>query len=77
MIEPEAVPLVAEAPAPRGRFLRSKDGEATEAPAFLQPRAPRPVEAEAEVPAAKPRRRKAPRSFEDGEAPAPAPADED
>jgi hypothetical protein len=79
VVEPEATPLtppreapVREAPA---RVLRAEDGDVSHAPAFLQAR---PVEA-AEEPAAeakRPRRRRAPRSFE-GDAAAPATADAD
>ncbi|WP_300578887.1 DUF4167 domain-containing protein [Phenylobacterium sp.] len=67
VVEPQAAPLVAETPAPDGPMLRDAEGGASEAPAFLQ--APRSVEpkAEGEEPVRKPRRRRAPRSFEGGE----------
>jgi hypothetical protein len=70
---------------PRGAMLRDSDGGASQAPAFLRPT--RPVAVAATPPAAapaaaaddaeakpKPRRRRAPRSFEGGEG-APATAD--
>ena len=77
----DTVPPVAREPrAPReapARMLRADDGDVSHAPAFLQAR---PAEAADETPAAeakKPRRRRAPRSFEGGEgAPATADADE-
>ncbi|MDP1617025.1 DUF4167 domain-containing protein [Phenylobacterium sp.] len=67
VVEPQAAPLVAETPAPDGPMLRDAEGGASEAPAFLQ--APRSAEpkAEGEEPVRKPRRRRAPRSFEGGE----------
>ena len=68
VVEPQAAPLVAETPAPDGPMLRDAEGGASEAPAFLQ--APRATEAKAEggeEPVRKPRRRRAPRSFEGGE----------
>ncbi|MDB5461298.1 MAG: hypothetical protein JWO72_3039 [Caulobacteraceae bacterium] len=75
VVEPEATPLTSEAPAEEGqRQLRSQDGSLSPAPAFLQARAdspPRAVEAEVGE-AKKPRRRRAPRSFEGGEGEAPA-----
>ena len=58
--------------------LRSQDGSESHAPAFLQarpePRAeqPRPEPAAEEGEVRKPRRRRAPRSFEGGEGEAPA-----
>jgi hypothetical protein len=67
IVEPQAAPLVAETPAPDGPMLRDAEGGASEAPAFLQaPRAAEP-KAEGEEPVRKPRRRRAPRSFEGGE----------
>jgi hypothetical protein len=89
VIEPQATPLTATAiPAapvasyeprePQG-VLRGEDGATSHAPAFLQPsRAePRPEAEDEPVEARRPRRRRAPRSFEAGEvAPAPAEADE-
>jgi hypothetical protein len=84
VIEPQATPLTAAAtpaPAPdyeprESTLLRGEDGAVSHAPAFLQSRSaePRP-EAEEPVEARRPRRRRAPRSFEAGE-PAPAEADE-
>jgi hypothetical protein len=84
VVEPRPAPLPA-APALEdapGRILRSEDGGVSHAPAFLQSRAPEP-RSESEEPAAearRPRRRRAPRSFEaaeEGALPAPAPADAD
>jgi hypothetical protein len=74
VVEPQAAPLGAPseetAPSP---VLRDEDGGESHAPAFLKaPRAPRAPKAE--TPAAdgeekpKPRRRRAPRSFEGGDA---------
>ena len=66
------------APAPkRGRrtasVLRDADGGESHAPAFLQNRAPEPAPAPAaEETERKPRRRRAPRSFEGGEGASPA-----
>jgi hypothetical protein len=59
---------------PSARVLRADDGEVSHAPAFLQARAPEPTADDDAPKAAKPRRRRAPRSFE-GDA-APAEADE-
>ena len=83
VIEPQATPLTA-APAPPApyepregeRVLRGEDGAMSQAPAFLQaaPRADGDEEPAAET--RRPRRRRAPRSFEAGEAPATAEADE-
>lgn len=80
MIEPEASPLTAEAPAESSPVLRGQDGAISDAPAFLgrkTERAPKAAAPAAEAPAApeaeggeevkKPRRRRAPRSFEAGE----------
>jgi hypothetical protein len=89
VIEPQATPLTAQASAPAAYepppreerpsgVLRGEDGATSHAPAFLQSRAePRPeaVEDEAAEPR-RPRRRRAPRTFEAGEAAAPAEADE-
>ena len=83
VIEPQATPLptAQSAPAPYEpregeRVLRGEDGAMSQAPAFLQA-APRP-EADAEPVAEikRPRRRRAPRSFEADGAPAAAEADE-
>ncbi len=78
VIEPEASPLTAEAPAESSPVLRGQDGAISDAPAFLgrkTERAAKPAAAEAPAtPEAdggeevkKPRRRRAPRSFEAGE----------
>jgi hypothetical protein len=82
VIEPQATPLTA-APAaayePRegAGLLRGEDGAVSHAPAFLQTRSlePRPEAEEASGEARRPRRRRAPRSFEAGET-APAEVDE-
>ena len=84
MIEPEASPLTAEAPASEGSpLLRGQDGAVSHAPAFLgrktERAAPEPApEASADgEEVKKPRRRRAPRSFEAGEgAPAETSSDE-
>ncbi len=88
VIEPQATPITAAttAPAPAyepresaGGVLRGEDGTMSHAPAFLQPatraepRADAPDDEPAE--ARRPRRRRAPRTFEPGET-APAEADE-
>jgi hypothetical protein len=81
VVEPEATPLT---PAPvvedGQRQLRSQDGSLSPAPAFLQARVdapPRPAaEAEEVETVRKPRRRRAPRTFEGGEGEAPAAAAE-
>ncbi len=76
VIEPQATPLTSEAPSP---LLRGQDGDVSHAPAFLgrkSTRAEAPAEAapsapssdDAEAPA-KPKRRRAPRSFEGTAAP--------
>ena len=78
VVEPESTPLTAAAPVEEpGGHLRSQDGSLSPAPAFLQaratvePRAPEPAATEdGEV--RKPRRRRAPRSFEGAEGEAPA-----
>ena len=72
VVQPQGDP----APAPRGPMLRDSDGGASHAPAFLQAR-PAPVAAGDdgdEKP--KPKRRRAPRSFEAGEGPAPSETEE-
>jgi hypothetical protein len=83
VIEPQATPLTAApaAPAPYEpredeRMLRGEDGAMSQAPAFLQaaPRAAAEEEPAAET--RRPRRRRAPRSFEAGEPPASTEADE-
>jgi hypothetical protein len=75
VVEPEATPLTAAREEPAG-VLRADDGEVSHAPAFLQPRPAEPREEEAAAEPRKPRRRRAPRSFE-GDQAAPAPADAD
>ncbi len=74
VIEPQAAPL-AEAPAEESPRLRGQDGAVSELPAFLG----RPAQTEAREDTAaepkKPRRRRAPRSFEGGEG-APAETEE-
>ena len=83
VIEPQATPLTAapSIPAPvyephESSVLRGEDGATSHAPAFLQPRAePRPESEDEPVEARRPRRRRAPRTFEPGQA-APAEVDE-
>jgi hypothetical protein len=75
VVEPQAQPLVSaeERPSP---VLRDSEGGESHAPAFLQnSTAPRPEAAE-DAPARKPRRRRAPRSF-DGEGAPPTGETED
>lgn len=73
VVEPQATPLVNEDRS--GPVLRDADGGESHAPAFLQVRksaaAPAPEASEDGEPARKPRRRRAPRSFEGGEGAAP------
>jgi hypothetical protein len=84
VIEPQATPLTASAPVydqPReepATVLRGEDGAMSHAPAFLQVRAtePRAESDEAPAEARRPRRRRAPRSFEPGEAAPVVEADE-
>ncbi|MBS0411389.1 MAG: DUF4167 domain-containing protein [Proteobacteria bacterium] len=86
VIEPEATPLTApreSAPresAPRepapARVLRAEDGDVSHAPAFLQARPAAEASDEPAGETKRPRRRRAPRSFE-GDAAAPATADAD
>jgi hypothetical protein len=80
VIEPQATPLPTAAAAasydePEGGVLRGEDGAMSHAPAFLQPRAEPRAEADEGGEARRPRRRRAPRSFEADEA-APAEVDE-
>ncbi|MBA4794017.1 DUF4167 domain-containing protein [Phenylobacterium sp.] len=63
VVEPQASPLGGEG-GQDGPMLRDAEGGASEAPAFLQARPERDT---GEEPARKPRRRRAPRSFEGGE----------
>ena len=86
VIEPQATPLTPPqaSPAPYEpregeRVLRGEDGATSQAPAFLQSARPEPRPEGGGVEVAeprKPRRRRAPRSFEAGETPAAAEADE-
>ena len=72
VVEPQSTPLVSEErPSP---MLRDADGGESHAPAFLQSRpAPAVPAAEAgEIPAPRPRRRRAPRTFEGGADAAPS-----
>jgi hypothetical protein len=86
VVEPEATPLPvasaipapapSAAPAPSsGPVLRADDGEVNHAPAFLQVRPSEPRD-EADGEARRPRRRRAPRTFEAGQGVA-APAESD
>ena len=65
VVEPQATPLVAESVSD-APVLRDAEGGSSEAPAFLQARAEPRAEGD-EAPARRPRRRRAPRSFEGGE----------
>lgn len=72
VVEPQAAPLVTAREERASPVLRDDDGGESHAPAFLKPaRAPKaaPVEAEAGEEKPKPRRRRAPRSFEGDGAP--------
>jgi hypothetical protein len=88
VIEPQATPITAAITAPAPAYepresaagvLRGEDGAMSHAPAFLQsaPRAEPPADANGDEPAEtrRPRRRRAPRSFEPDQA-APAEVDE-
>ncbi|MFC3070862.1 DUF4167 domain-containing protein [Phenylobacterium soli] len=67
VVEPQAQPLVEDRPA---AVLRDAEGGESHAPAFLQQSASRPeAGAEDEAPARRPRRRRAPRTFEGDGAP--------
>jgi hypothetical protein len=73
---PEREPVAAMAQAePDGPVLRDAEGGESQAPAFLQAAAPRADGDEA--PAKRPRRRRAPRSFEAGEGAPPADSTEE
>lgn len=66
VVEPQAAPLAPEATVTESPRLRGQDGAVSELPAFLG----RPAAASEDTPteeAKKPRRRRAPRSFEGGE----------
>ncbi len=83
VIEPQATPLTTApaAPAPYEpregeRVLRGEDGAMSQAPAFLQAAPRADGDDEAAVETRRPRRRRAPRTFEAGDAPAAAEADE-
>jgi len=78
VVEPRAAPLTQEAEQPSSPMLRSHDGDASQAPAFLQAPAPapKPEATEEGEPRPRVRRRRAPRTFdaasgEAGEGPAP------
>jgi len=66
VMEPQAAPLAAEPKRPSPR-LRGQDGAVSELPGFLSRSAPAPTADDAEA-APKPKRRRAPKSFE-GDAP--------
>lgn len=77
VVEPRAAPLTQEAEQPSSPMLRSHDGDASQAPAFLQAPAPKPEATEEGEPRPRARRRRAPRTFdaaagEAGEGPAPS-----
>ena len=65
VVEPQATPLTTAEPTEQARMLRSQDGGLSEAPAFLQPREPRPEAAADETSKARPKRRRAPTSFKE------------
>jgi hypothetical protein len=67
VIEPSAAPLAAEPEARPSPRLRGQDGAVSELPGFLSRSAPAAPEEAAEAAPAKPKRRRAPKSFE-GEA---------
>jgi hypothetical protein len=80
VVEPQAAPLTAEAAGGSSPVLRSQDGGFSHAPAFLQPRAEPAAEAAPEDgEPRRPRRRRAPRSFDAaaGEGSSPVGASED
>jgi hypothetical protein len=80
VVEPQATPLPTAADTDSSPVLRSGDGEVSRAPNFLSGGGPRKVASltpDAGDEAPKPKRRRAPKSFEGGEAaPAPVEADE-
>jgi hypothetical protein len=83
VVEPQASPLTAEAEPASSPMLRSEDGGISEAPAFLQARPEAkpesaPVAGEEEEARPRPRRRRAPRTFEapTGEESTPATAED-
>ena len=84
VVEPQASPLTSEAEPTSSPILRSQDGGVSEAPAFLQARPETRPEAKPEAAAddgearPRPRRRRAPRSFESagGEESSPAAAED-
>jgi len=78
VVEPQATPLTAPAPAPvSANVLRADDGEVSHAPAFLQVRPAEPRE-EGAVEPRRPRRRRAPAAAESSQtASEPAPTTEE
>jgi hypothetical protein len=66
VVQPQGDAASDRGPAERGAMLRDSDGGASHAPAFLQAR-PAPAASETGEDKPKPRRRRAPRSFEGGE----------
>jgi hypothetical protein len=78
VVEPQqSAPLAAEAPARPSPVLRDAEGGESHAPAFLQARPAAAPAAEGDEPVRKPRRRRAPRSFEGGDGGSAAPESED
>lgn len=76
VIEPQAAAPLGNGDDRASPVLRDSEGGESHAPAFLQaPAAPR-AESEEEAPARRPRRRRAPRSFEAGEGAPPASSSE-
>ncbi len=72
VVEPEATPLTGQPSPESAQMLRADDGEVNHAPAFLQVRPAEPRD-EASGESRRPRRRRAPSTFEGADA-APAPA---
>jgi len=75
VVEPEATPLTAQAAPESTHMLRADDGEVNHAPAFLQVRPAEPRD-EASGETRRPRRRRAPSTFEGAGAAAPPPSEE-
>lgn len=69
VIEPQAAPLAPEPASEGSPRLRGQDGAVSELPGFLSRPADPREEPAGEEPARKPRRRRAPKSFEGGDAP--------
>jgi hypothetical protein len=74
VIEPQATPLVSEAASAGSPLLRGQDGDVSHLPAFLGRPTEAPAAADGEE-VKKPRRRRAPRSFEGGDGTPPSDAE--